>query len=469
MEEVKSGMVSLHDGKSRPQPVKLHLTNDALILLKEELVPISQETEHQMKDLVREVSILREDNSGLGLSIKGGADHNLPPLISKLLPGSPAARTEQLFVGDAIIKINGEACDKMTHSEVMTTLKNAGSTVNLTVKYFKPAAPFLNKMMTPDSPSYNNQDSGSQCREMFPGLERQWRVYVSIQLLFAYLTRFCPGTDKLRTNAFEVIGVDGSSTGVIHCDDSHSLADWIRAISSNISFLISKMIRMSNRLLIPEEQILMMNWMHERVSPSLHRPAWKPKFVALKGPDIYLFDYPPMQTRDWVRCDTVFKVYECMLQICKDKELLDDRQHCCNILAGTGEKLYLSTESRAELLHLEKAWYRTNHSSITRLKHKTFGCTWRGNLCGLTLDLDSGFSLYDNSTKNFQWTYRFSQLRGSSDDGKTRLKLHFNCDPPGSTEIREIECTGLHTLLYSMNAFLSAKLASVDPTFLSSY
>jgi len=36
-------MVSLHDGKSRPQPVKLHLTNDALILLKEELVPITEE------------------------------------------------------------------------------------------------------------------------------------------------------------------------------------------------------------------------------------------------------------------------------------------------------------------------------------------------------------------------------------------------------------------------------------------
>ncbi|OPL20630.1 hypothetical protein AM593_09403, partial [Mytilus galloprovincialis] len=80
-----------------------------------------------------------------------------------------------------------------------------------------------------DSPSYNNQDNGSQCREMFPGLERQWRI------------------------------------------------------------------RMSNRLLIPEEQILRMNWMHERVSPSLHRLARKPKFVALKGPDIYLFDYPPIE------------------------------------------------------------------------------------------------------------------------------------------------------------------------------
>ena len=47
---------------------------------------------------------------------------------------------------------------------------------------------------------------------------------------------------NFRTNAFEVIGVDGSSTGIIHCDDSHSLADWIRAVTSNITFLISKMV-----------------------------------------------------------------------------------------------------------------------------------------------------------------------------------------------------------------------------------
>jgi hypothetical protein len=34
------------------------------------------------------------------------------------------------------------------------------------------------------------------------------------------------------------------------------------------------------------------------------------------------------------------------------------------------------------------------------------------------------------------WSYKFSQLRGSSDDGKSKLKLHFNSDPPGSFEIR---------------------------------
>ena len=54
---------------------------------------------------IREITIEREDNSGLGLSIKGGADHQLPPLISKLVPDSPAAKTEQLCVGDAIIQV----------------------------------------------------------------------------------------------------------------------------------------------------------------------------------------------------------------------------------------------------------------------------------------------------------------------------------------------------------------------------
>ena len=30
---------------------------------------------------------------------------------------------------------------------------------------------------------------------------------------------------------------------------------------------------------------------------------------------------------------------------------------------------------------------------------KTFGCTYKGRLSGLTLDVDAGFSLYDSETK----------------------------------------------------------------------
>ena len=33
------------------------------------------------------------------------------------------------------------------------------------------------------------------------------------------------------------------------------------------------------------------------------------------------------------------------------------------------------------------------------LQSKTFGCTWRGCISGLTLDLNVGFSLYDSENK----------------------------------------------------------------------
>ena len=32
-------------------------------------------------------------------------------------------------------------------------------------------------------------------------------------------------------------------------------------------------------------------------------------------------------------------------------------------------------------------------------QNRTFGCTWRGRLSGLTLDLSIGFSLYDGESK----------------------------------------------------------------------
>lgn len=51
------------------------------------------------------IQIRRDRKSGLGLSIKGGAEHGLPILISKIYKDQAADGTGQLFVGDAIIKV----------------------------------------------------------------------------------------------------------------------------------------------------------------------------------------------------------------------------------------------------------------------------------------------------------------------------------------------------------------------------
>ena len=63
----------------------------------------------------------REQEGGLGLSVKGGREHGLPPLISRIIPKQAAAKTQQLFVGDAIMKVEVEDFAIITFVEALFT------------------------------------------------------------------------------------------------------------------------------------------------------------------------------------------------------------------------------------------------------------------------------------------------------------------------------------------------------------
>lgn len=52
--------------------------------------------------------------------------------------------------------------------------------------------------------------------------------------MMAYVTRYIYGTDKLRSNAFEVRAMNGTSSGIIHCDDLAILSQWLKIITDNI-------------------------------------------------------------------------------------------------------------------------------------------------------------------------------------------------------------------------------------------
>lgn len=65
----------------------------------------------------------------------------------------------------------------------------------------------------------------------------RWVDIITLPLMMAYVTRYIFGTDKLRPNAFEVRGLNGTSTGIIHCDDSAILSQWLKYISDSITAL----------------------------------------------------------------------------------------------------------------------------------------------------------------------------------------------------------------------------------------
>ncbi|CAL4091691.1 unnamed protein product, partial [Meganyctiphanes norvegica] len=545
--QMHAGLVSVSDGKSKPQPMKLILTSDSLVIQKEQLVIGNKNLEINSPDgRIRRVKVIRQRNTGLGLSIKGGSEHKLPILISRIFKDQAADLTSKLFVGDAILKVNQHSLLRCSHDEAVSELRNAGDEVLLTVRHYKAATPFLNKNdgdsssitnpsetptptqvqgdeewrspSNPTSPTTptiltsptttdniisNNKHSADtnsissnkiitnnlnkvnnsrneninndtstiatddDVQSNGPKVEKQWVDVVQVPLMMAYITRYIFGTDKLRPQAFEVRGINGISTGVVHCEDAAMLSQWIKHITNNIIGLTNLQMKLYNSSFPACEHVLYMGWVCEGVlNHNLPWQNWKPKFIALKGTDIYMFDTPPLNTVDWVEKASVWAVHQTMFRIIKESEYVDERQHCFLLQTAMQESRYLSVETRQELLRIENAWHRAVYNAVTRLGNKTFAVTANGRSSGLTLDWTTGFSLYDTETRDTHWRYKFSQLKGSSDDSKTKLKLHFQTEDK-QIETKELECaTNLQNLLFCMHAFLTAKVAAVDPQFL---
>ncbi|XP_038051543.1 gamma-2-syntrophin-like isoform X1 [Patiria miniata] len=493
---VKTGYLSLKDGQHNGEVVRVQLSKENLSLQREEtflVSPVDAEVNGPDIDSSKERSVClrRQRIGGLGLSIKGGAEHNIPILVSRIFKDQTADQSGGLYVGDAILKVNGMTIERATHDEAVAALKNAGTEVVLTVRHFRAATPYLkqaakladeSKLEAEQSNSTQNHDENWQTRNSAlnqqqeanakqPKPEKRWVDLLSIPLLMARVSRYTPGTDKLRPNSFELVGMDGVSSGILLCHNASELKDWLKCISANIATLNAQSMKISNNLLPPSDQILHMGWVGERLPTVMQMHTWKPKFLTIRGADIMLFNTPPVNTRDWLRCERIHKLYEVITRVYKDAELLDDRPHCFILQTGeaSNNQHYLCTQSRSELNVWQSAMQRATHTAVSKLGTKTYGCTWRKRVVGLTFDLSTGFTLFDAQNKQaIIWRYRFSQLKGSSDDNISTVRLQFHNPNTDRVETQELECPHLRKLLHCMHAFLSTKLALVDPTFMKS-
>ncbi|XP_041975424.1 gamma-2-syntrophin isoform X2 [Aricia agestis] len=412
-EKIRMGMVQVSDGKSRPRPARLLLTMESVTVQREVVVqpqPPRDKTVPHARE--RMVQITRQKVGGLGLSIKGGAEHKLPILISKIYKDQAADQTGQLFVGDAVIKVNGEYITACKHDDAVNILRNAGDIVVLTVKHYRAATPFLQKQADgasdtdsstgDDHPSHkpdancNTETNGGwqsaddsrpgsagSARSRPPSVAsdrltenrtetREWVDVVSVPLMMGYVTRYVFGTDKLRPGAFEVRGARPHITsGVIHVEDPAALSHWLKSISDNIMGLTNLQMKLLNRHLAAGERIEYMGWVHEGVvSPAQPWQTYRPRFLVLKGTDVMLFDVPPMNTSELAKCPESLKVYATLFRSVKESETVDWRQHCFLLqsgAAGAPHPRYFSADTRHELLRLDAAWTACLVAAVVRL------------------------------------------------------------------------------------------------------
>ncbi|CAJ1059603.1 inaD-like protein [Xyrichtys novacula] len=85
---------------------------------------------------VRTVEITRGVSDSLGVSIAGGKGSplgDIPIFIAMIQANGVAAKTHRLKVGDRIVSINGQSLDALSHSDVVTMLKNSYGNISLQV------------------------------------------------------------------------------------------------------------------------------------------------------------------------------------------------------------------------------------------------------------------------------------------------------------------------------------------------
>ncbi|UJR08251.1 hypothetical protein I4U23_012524 [Adineta vaga] len=502
--------VILSDGYAKPYPVLLQLTSESLIIQPSNTIPLLP-LNNQNDQIVtpRQVTILRHPiTRSLGFWIKGGFDTGFPILISRVLDSS----ANSLNIGDTILSINNEDVSSLNHDQVINKLRDTpGNQITLTVKYMKEMATYLQlstKKSRPTSTSlvihnsltlprkYLIQDKKQEQKRMsaeYP-LEyrddtkhQRWSLLMPDQvkkngnfefghvntqkysLLYAYVTQYLNGTDKLRTNSFQIHTLNGFRTGIIITNTSLQQNMWISRINMVIRNLTTRILSELNQTLLSNEQIFYTTWVHERdINPHENLlPQWKAIFIVFKGSDLYIFDgnrSPPLRLYDFICCTRIYPLIEVFIETVSLKDCLDNRRYCFTLTLLNDAKIecrYLNFERKVEYDDFILNYQRSLYISIYSIRNRTFGCLFQGQICRLIVDIQKGFELYNNQTNNLLWAYSFEQLHSSSDNGRDEIYFQFNYystfDNNENTTHIDIQCQHLKQLIHVINAFLTVK------------
>uniref|UniRef100_A0A672MB04 Syntrophin, gamma 2 n=1 Tax=Sinocyclocheilus grahami TaxID=75366 RepID=A0A672MB04_SINGR len=437
-QQMKTGLALLYDEHtSNTYDVRLKLTKELLIIQKQDVVCVSGGDSH----------------------LNGGAEHKVPVVISKIFK-------------DQVGKMTSVPPIRCKTKQSVHLLRTAGDEVTITVRYLREAPAFLKLPLGSPGPSSDQSsrassplfDSGlhlngnssntapsspSSPSANEPKYEKRWLDAVSLPLFMARISRRKAATDKLRSNSFEVIALDGVCTHLLQFCTAAESTDWLQAISTNINDLTQE---------------------------SHVRMGFFCRFLGLRGSSLLVFRSPPVSSY-WAQaeasfhlCEVLFKVHklwiaeDCWIQtkfylgLLQDGELRDSEPFCFSVLVGHGQSFCYSVELGSELVLWEKAFQRAVFMEVQRVR-VTFPC--------LSALLNFFFFSLGFPQKTI-WKYKFSQLKGSSDDGKTRVKLLFQNSENKQIEMKELEFANLTAVLHCIHSFIAAKVATVDPVFVNS-
>ncbi|ESO98206.1 hypothetical protein LOTGIDRAFT_231326 [Lottia gigantea] len=403
----------------------------------------------------RVVKVQKEEQNGLGVSIKGGRENKMPILISKIFKGMAADKTEKLYVGDAILSVNGEDLREATHDEAVRALKKAGKVVELEVKYLREVTPYFRKSSPLNDIGWGSQEAPKD------GSKSSLIEYklLPLKLCFSCRNLTMPDPDK-RT--LEIHSPDGKSSCILRFPDANICTEWFNTIHGTISMLSQHAIAEANQIISSspnQTQIHHMGWLAEQLQNEQGASSWKPVCIALSDTDMLLYDTAPSSKEEWA---TPFQSHPLLAtRLVHSGKQMSNGHDVMSFGTRSGTRNGVEThvfrvETQRDLAYWSRALVQGSHGAAVLTKEVITPVIWQGKKAKLVINYESGFTLIEdkNGGTTF-WNFPFEKLKMSADDGHRLLWLDFVDDSEQELDLNMCP----KPLVFSLHTFLSAKVS----------
>ncbi|XP_051562575.1 alpha-1-syntrophin-like [Myxocyprinus asiaticus] len=397
----------------------------------------------------RTVRVTKQEVGGLGISIKGGKENNMPILISKIFKGLSADQTEALYVGDAILSVNGNDLRDATHDEAVQALKKTGKEVILEVKYIKEMSAFFKGGSTAGPPVLDSPPATPQ-KQADPALKETR----TLPLQMCQVTRkHCPPDTEDRY--FEVVSSDRKKSVFLRAKDHAMAQAWYNAIqTASTALLPSATVEL--KAMQPSIDVKHIGWIIEQGSE-------RPILAVLTDRDLLLYSSLPNCKEMLNNPDRSYPLITTRLVHSGPgkSSSLHDSELTFGLRLGTkqGVETHLfRVDTAKDLSTWTHLLVEGCHSAAELIQEVTTACSWNGKSCMLSIHIDKGFSLFTEEAgvrKNILLQQPFERLRMSSDDGVRMIFLDFG-GPEAEIQLDLHSCP--KTIVFIIHSFLSAKV-----------
>ncbi|XP_068632482.1 beta-1-syntrophin [Battus philenor] len=446
--------VSLDDGYDATTTLNGTLNNNNVETPNSDFTEVPEAIANQK----RLVQVVKSDNNGLGISIKGGIENNMPILISKIFKGMAADLTEQLYVGDAILSVNGEDLKDATHEEAVKALKRAGKMVQLEVKYLREVTPYFRKASIISEVGWELQRGYMVDAPPSPPSPRRRRADTRyIPLLMACVAKNLRHHDP-EERIIEIYSPDGVHALALRAGTAGGAggaAGWHRALHAAARRAArAALARARPRLRALLGDVRYAGWLARRPPQDLMGASggsdssddldgWVPTFVAITDRELRLYEAAPWSAEAWCAPTENFNLAATRLAWWRRGGSEDSEggsggpgAAALGVRAGTPSGLCvraLRADTPHDLAAVAGALVDGAHHAVRAQPEFTFRCRFRGACARLALGA-GGVCVWEAAGSlgrgGARALYRrpLHALRASADDDRCALWLHFADD-----------------------------------------